>query len=66
MTSLATVHKTVALLKEMGEILELGFSNDSNRYDANKPFSHPHLACVKCGLAHDFYCECIGLLPSAA
>ncbi len=47
-TSLATVYKTVTLLKEMGEILELGFGNDGNRYDGNKPYPHPHLVCVKC------------------
>jgi Fur family peroxide stress response transcriptional regulator len=48
MTSLATVYKTVTLLKEMGEVLELGFSDDSNRYDGNKPYPHPHLICTKC------------------
>jgi Fur family peroxide stress response transcriptional regulator len=48
MTSLATIYKTVTLLKEMGEVLELGFSDDSNRYDGNKPYPHPHLICVKC------------------
>jgi Fur family peroxide stress response transcriptional regulator len=47
-TSLATVYKTVTLLKEMGEILELSFGNEGNRYDGNKPYPHPHLVCVKC------------------
>lgn len=47
-TSLATIYKTVTLLKEMGEVLELGFSDDTNRYDGNKPYSHPHLICIKC------------------
>ena len=47
-TSLATVYKTVTLLKEMGEILELGFGNEGNRYDGNKPYPHPHLICLKC------------------
>jgi Fur family peroxide stress response transcriptional regulator len=48
MTSLATVYKTVTLLKEMGEVLELGFSDGSNRYDGNKPYPHPHLICTQC------------------
>jgi len=48
MTSLATVYKTVTLLKEMGEVLELGFSDDSNRYDGTRPYPHPHLICTKC------------------
>jgi Fur family peroxide stress response transcriptional regulator len=47
-TSLATVYKTLNLLKEMGEVLELGFSNDDNRYDGNKPYPHPHLICIRC------------------
>ncbi len=47
-TSPATVYKTLALLKEMGEILELGFSDDDNRYDGNRPYPHPHLICVRC------------------
>jgi Fur family peroxide stress response transcriptional regulator len=48
MTSLATIYKTVTLLKEMGEVLELGFSNDGNRYDGRKPYPHPHLICTQC------------------
>lgn len=48
MTSLATIYKTVTLLKEMGEVLELGFSDDCNRYDGNKPYPHPHLICIRC------------------
>ena len=48
MTSLGTVYKTVTLLKEMGEILELGFGEDSHRYDGARPYPHPHLICIKC------------------
>ena len=48
MTSLGTVYKTVTLLKEMGEILELGFGADSHRYDGARPDPHPHLICIKC------------------
>jgi Fur family peroxide stress response transcriptional regulator len=47
-TSLATVYKTVALAKALGEVLELGFSDGSNRYDGNKPYPHPHVVCIKC------------------
>ncbi len=47
-TSLATIYKTVSLLKELGEILELGFTDGSNRYDGNKPFPHPHVICNQC------------------
>lgn len=48
MTSLATVYKTVTLLKELGEVLELGFADGSNRYDGRKPNPHPHLICIEC------------------
>ena len=47
-TSPATVYKTLNLLKEMGEVLELGFSTDDNRYDGNRPYPHPHLICIRC------------------
>lgn len=47
-TSLATIYKTLALLQEEGEILELGFGDGSNRYDGLKPYAHPHLICVCC------------------
>lgn len=47
-TSLATVYKTISVIKEMGEVLELEFSSDHNRYDGYKPYPHPHLICVKC------------------
>ncbi|MGA2959203.1 MAG: Fur family transcriptional regulator [Thermodesulfobacteriota bacterium] len=47
-TSLATVYKTVTLLKGLNEVLELGFPEGSNRYDGNKPYPHPHVICLKC------------------
>ncbi len=47
-TSLATIYKTVSLLKELGEVLELGFADGSNRYDGSRPFPHPHVICMKC------------------
>ena len=47
-TSLATVYKTVHLLKDIGEILEIGCADGGNRYDGNKPYPHPHLICTQC------------------
>jgi Fur family transcriptional regulator, peroxide stress response regulator len=46
--SLATVYRNVLLIKSLGEVLELGFADGSNRYDGNKPYPHPHVVCVKC------------------
>ena len=48
-TSLATVYKTLNVLKEIDEVLELGFGHGDNRYDGNKPYPHPHLVCIRCG-----------------
>jgi Fur family peroxide stress response transcriptional regulator len=47
-TSLATIYKTLALLKEQGEICELSFGDGCNRYDCRTPYPHPHLVCVNC------------------
>ena len=47
-TSLATVYKTLTLLKQMGEVMELVFGDGCSRYDGNNPYPHPHMICVKC------------------
>jgi Fur family peroxide stress response transcriptional regulator len=47
-TSLATVYKTITLLKDLGEVIELEFSQGSNRYDGSKPYPHPHVVCTCC------------------
>ena len=46
-TSLATIYKTIALLKEVNEVLEIR-SSESSRFDGNKPYPHPHVICLKC------------------
>lgn len=46
--SLATVYRNVMILKSLGEVLELGFPDGSNRYDGNKPYPHPHVICSVC------------------
>lgn len=52
-TSLATVYKTIHLLKEHGEVLELGFGELGSRYDGRRPEAHPHLICTACGSISD-------------
>jgi Fur family peroxide stress response transcriptional regulator len=63
MTSLATIYKTVAVLKEMGEVLELGFSDDSSHYDGDNPHPHPHLICIKCRSIIDVDAASLSELP---
>ena len=43
----ATVYKTLSLLKEMNQVLEIDLRDDSH-YDGNRPQPHPHLICMKC------------------
>jgi Fur family peroxide stress response transcriptional regulator len=43
----ATVYKTLGLLKEMNQVLEIDLREDSH-YDGNRPQPHPHLICMKC------------------
>ena len=43
----ATVYKTLALLKEMKQVLEIDLRDDSH-YDGNRPYPHPHLICLQC------------------
>jgi Fur family peroxide stress response transcriptional regulator len=48
-TSLATIYKTLSLLRNMGEVLELTFGGVGSHYDGNKPYPHPHVICTGCG-----------------
>ena len=48
----ATVYKTLALLKEMGQVLEIDLHDDSH-YDGNDPNPHPHMICIKCSKIMD-------------
>ena len=43
------MYKTLNLLKQKGEVLELEFSELGNRYDGNRPYPHPHVICTECG-----------------
>jgi len=66
MTSLATVYKTITLLKEMGQVLELGFGDDSSRYDGRQPTPHPHLICVGCKTIVDWESDLLTELAKVA
>lgn len=45
--SLATVYKTIEILKAIGLIQVLNVGEDSFRYDAEVS-NHPHVRCMKC------------------
>ena len=48
-TSLATIYKTLSLLKDIGEVLELNLAGVGSRYDGNRPYPAPpcHLHQVR-------------------
>jgi Fur family transcriptional regulator, peroxide stress response regulator len=45
--SQATVYKTLDLLKELNQVLEIDLGDDRH-YDGNRLHPHPHLICMKC------------------
>jgi Fur family peroxide stress response transcriptional regulator len=50
--SLATVHRTLETLCEMGEARKVSLHHDSARYDANlRP--HHHVVCIRCRVIRD-------------
>jgi len=51
--SLATVYFTLDLLKDLGLVQELGFSERSSRYDPNTS-PHINVICPKCGKIYDY------------
>jgi len=52
-TSRATVYKTFETLKEIGQLIELEFSDRGNRYDAMRVTTHAHAVCERCGRIDD-------------
>jgi Fur family peroxide stress response transcriptional regulator len=50
--SLATIYKTVQILKEAGLVQELNFLKDQARFDPNME-PHVHLVCMKCKSIND-------------
>ena len=57
MMSLATVYKTIAVLKELGEVTELHVIEGGTHFDAHRPYRHPHLICASCGDVIDVHVE---------
>lgn len=50
--SLATVYKTIEILKTLDLVQVLNVGEDSFRYDANTS-NHPHIRCMGCGRVDD-------------
>lgn len=52
--SLATVYKTIEILKELGIVQVLNVGEDSFRYDANTQ-KHSHVCCMHCKRVDDIF-----------
>lgn len=52
-TSLATIYKTISLLKSYNELLELEFSDKGSRFDGFSSSPHPHFICTRCSKIED-------------
>ena len=51
--SLATVYKALQLFSQIGLISEMGFRDESTRYDPSLE-PHIHLICTRCGKVEDY------------
>lgn len=52
--SLATVYKTIEILREIGLVQVLNVGEESFRYDANIE-NHPHVRCMVCKRVDDIF-----------
>ena len=52
--SLATVYKTIEILKDLGLVQILNAGEDSFRYDADTS-DHAHVRCLECGRVDDIH-----------
>ena len=52
--SLATVYRTLAVLKEMGLVEEHQFGEDHSHFEVAHPTPHYHFTCIKCKQVLEF------------
>jgi Fur family peroxide stress response transcriptional regulator len=64
MIGLATVYKTVAMLKKMGVVNELNFNKGQALYDGSGGEPHPHFVCTQCNCIIDIEGESIDTLST--
>lgn len=50
--SLGTVYRNLKMMKDQGQILELGLAGALSRFDGN-PQNHYHFRCDRCGRVYD-------------
>lgn len=52
--SLATVYRTVALLRDLGLVDEVHLGEEHHHYELKPPHEHGHIVCVSCGRVVEF------------
>lgn len=52
--SLATVYRTLSLLREIGMVEEHRLGEDHGHYEAVRPEPHYHFTCLRCGQVIEF------------
>ena len=64
MISLATVYKTMNVLKDLGEVSEIRVGGRGH-YEGNTT-PHAHMICINCGAIIDLPAEALAEMPEAA
>jgi Fur family peroxide stress response transcriptional regulator len=59
--SQATVYNTLTVLRDLGEVLEVGLGKDQTHYEPH-PEPHANLICVRCGSIEDIEDPQLGTL----
>jgi Fe2+ or Zn2+ uptake regulation protein len=57
--SLATVYRTLALLKDFGLVQEQALGEEHGHYEIAKELPHYHFTCQKCGRVIEFEAEAV-------
>jgi Fe2+ or Zn2+ uptake regulation protein len=52
--SLATVYRSLGLLKDMGLVQELRLGENHGHFETTQPNPHHHFTCLKCGRVVEF------------
>jgi Fur family transcriptional regulator, peroxide stress response regulator len=61
--SQATVYNTLTLLRDLGEVVEVGLGQDRTHYEPD-PAPHVNLICLRCGAIEDLENETVTTLSA--
>jgi Fur family peroxide stress response transcriptional regulator len=61
--SQATVYNTLTVLRDLGEVVEVGLGQDRTHYEPD-PFPHVNLICLRCGVIEDLENEAVAALSA--